>query len=472
MILIRAASSLVVVGLLAVAMPNPAGAQSAEAYFEFLMARRLEAQGDFADALAALERAATAAPASAEIRAEIASFQLRRNRRTDAEAAAREALTLNADNVEAHRVLGLIYASAAQEITGRARQAEFRATAREAISHLERAVGDTWSQADVAIQYTLGRLYLRMGDAAAAVEALTRVVNRSPNSLQGNVLLAQAYAASGDVQGAITTLERMVDAQPRVASTLAQYQEQAGLLKEAAENYKRALELRPGSRNLKFRRASVVLRAMEYELAATLAAEAQTDHPDDLRFPRLRARALLGGGDSAGALSVLEATARAFPEDTATQFALADVYVDTGQEDDAERTLRQLLAGEPDNADALNYLGYLLADQGRQLEEAIKLVQRALDADPGNPSYLDSLGWAYFRLGDFAQAEKYIAPAAGRLDRNSVIQDHFGDVLAALGQWQEAITAWTQAIDGDGNDIDRAVIEKKIGDARARVGQE
>src|SRR5687767_15964990 len=99
----RTASSLLVAGLLVTAVPSPAAAQTAEAYFEFLIARRLEAQGDAAGALAALERAAIADPKSAEIKAEIAGLQLRRNIRPDAEKAAREALALNEANIEAHR---------------------------------------------------------------------------------------------------------------------------------------------------------------------------------------------------------------------------------------------------------------------------------------------------------------------------------------------------------------------------------
>src|SRR5688572_255836 len=89
--------------------PWSAEAQNPAAYFEFLMARRLEALGDHPGALAALERAAVADPSSAEVRAEIASFQLRRNRRTEAEEAALAALKLDQDNLEAHRVLGLLY---------------------------------------------------------------------------------------------------------------------------------------------------------------------------------------------------------------------------------------------------------------------------------------------------------------------------------------------------------------------------
>ena len=167
-------------------------------------------------------------------------------------------------------------------------------------------------------------------------------------------------------------------------------------------------------------------------------------------------------------MTILEPTAKANPRDTATQLALADLYNDAGRDGDAERTLRQLLDVEPSNAEALNYLGYLLANRGRSLDEAVRLVERALMAEPGNPSYLDSLGWAHFRRGNLEEAEKYLSPAAEQLPRNAVVQDHLGDVLARRGRWADAITAWTRALAGDGG-IDRAVVEKKIQDARTKI---
>lgn len=467
-----AAPALIVAGLLATAVPTPAVAQSAEAYFEFLMARRLEAQGDNPGALAALERAAVADPASAEVKAEIASFQLRRNRRPDAEKAAREALALNDDNIEAHRVLGLIHAASVDTINARTQPAQLEAAAREAILHLERAAADPAGTIDFNLHYTLGRLHLRVGDAQKAIEALTRVVNQNPNSVQGRLSLAQAFAAANDLKGAISTLDIVVDDEPRVASSLAQYQEQAGLLKDAAASYARALALQPMSRELKFRRANVLLNAGEYAQAATFAGEAQAQHPDDLRFPRIRARATFESGARDRAFAILEPAAKAFPRDANTQFALAELYKDAGRDGDAERTLRQLVDVEPGNPDALNYLGYFLADKGRQLDEAVRLLERALQADPGNPSYLDSLGWAHFRRGSLDDAEKYLSPAAERLPENSVVQDHFGDLLARRGRWQDAITAWTRALAGDGDDIDRAAVEKKVSDARTRLPRE
>jgi tetratricopeptide (TPR) repeat protein len=457
----------VLAAMILTAAPGVASAQSAEAYYEFLLARRLEAQGDQAGALAALERAAVADPRSAEVRAEIASFQLRRNRRAEAEAAAREALTLDDDNLEAHRVLGVLYAAMANAQRGQGPQVE--ANAREAIVHLERATAPAAGTPDINLTFTLGGLYMRVGDYEKAIAALTRVVGMNPNAVQGRLALAQAHASANDLTAAIESLALIVDEEPRVAATLAQYQEQAGMLREAAESYEKALGLQPMSRELKFRRVVVLLNAGEHVRAAEAAAAAQAQHPDDLRFPRLRARAIFDSGDRLTAYTLLEGIARRFPRDSATQFALADIYTDAGRGMDAERVLRQLLEVEPDNADALNYLGYLLANENRELDEAIRLIQRALDADPGNPSFLDSLGWAYYRQGNFEQAERYLAPAAERLPRSSVIQDHLGDVLVERGRLQDAITAWTRALDGDGGDIDRAAVEKKIADARARL---
>ena len=104
----------------------------------------------------------------------------------------------------------------------------------------------------------------------------------------------------------------------------------------------------------------------------------------------------------------------------------------------------------------------------RQLDEAVRLVQRALDVEPDNPYYLDSLGWAYFRRGNLEEAEKYLSPAAAQLPDNAEVQDHLGDLLARRGRWAEAISAWTRALDGDGG-LDRSALEKKVRDAQGQL---
>jgi len=219
-------ASLLAVLLLAASFPPVAAAQgTVEPYFEFLMALHLESQGDTAGAEAALQRAARADVGSAEIPAELATFYLRRSRREDAEKAAREALTIDGDNVGAHRVLGLIYAANADAAVERRQAAQAESYSREAISHLERVASQP--SADINLQYTLGRLYLRAGQPENAVDAFERVLNQNPNSVQGRLAIAQAYAASNNLPDAIISLREIVDDEPRVAAVLGQYQEQA-----------------------------------------------------------------------------------------------------------------------------------------------------------------------------------------------------------------------------------------------------
>jgi tetratricopeptide (TPR) repeat protein len=448
-----------------------AQARPAEAYYEYLMARRLEAAGQTEQALAALRRAEGADPTSAEIKAEIAAFHLRRDppQRDLGERAAKEALALDADNVEANLSLGYLYANTV-DLGSRRLSAQMAESLQNAIVHLERAQAGM-PGSDPNLQYTLGRLYVADGEPQKAVQALTRVVAQNPNNPNARRLLAQAYAASGDLVSAIGTLEEVVEYVPGIASDLGFYQEQAGRHLDAATSYTLALVVQPNNRTVKFYRVRALYAAGEYSQAAAFAAEARKQHPEDLRFPQIQAQALFQSGDRSGGLAMAESLARSFPKDLPTQFTLVDLYQDAGRAGDAERVLRQILQAEPSNANALNTLGYMLAVRGEQLDEAISLVRRALDTDPENGAYLDSLGWAHFKRGDLADAQKYLAAAAERLPANSEVLDHLGDVHARRGQLQDAVQAWTRALAGDGQGIDRTAVERKLQDARQKLAR-
>ena len=435
-------------------------------YFEFLLARRLEGVGDFAAAQAALERAAKLDARSSEVRAELGAFHLRRSQPEEAEAAAKSALAIDDTSVEGHRVLGLVYAGYADGGSQKGSTAQVTQYLKDAITHLEQASASM--PGDLVLNFTLGRLYLRAGTPEKAVQALTRVVAQNPGSVQARLLLAQAQAVTQDVAAAIATLDAIVDDEPRVAAALGQYQEQAGQLREAAASYTKALAVAPMSRELKSRRITALYNAKEYKAAAAFATDARRQHPEDARFPRLQGRALFDAGDRSGGVAVMEEAAKAFPKDTPTLYALADIYRDADRGADAERALRQVLVLEPTNPNALNYLGYLLAMRGDKLDEAVQLVRKALEAEPDNGAYLDSLGWAHFKRGDLAEAEKYLGAAAERMPQNSEVQDHLGDVFSRRGRMDEAIAAWSKALSGDGEDVDLEAVRRKIEDARAK----
>ena len=111
----------------------------------------------------------------------------------------------------------------------------------------------------------------------------------------------------------------------------------------------------------------------------------------------------------------------------------------------------------------------MLAERGERLDESVQYLKRALAIDPENGSYLDSIGWAYFKDGKLDLALDNLKRAADRLMANSVVQSHYADVLFKLGKYDEAIDAWNRALSGDGDEIDRNDIDKKIRAARQKL---
>ncbi len=128
----------------------------------------------------------------------------------------------------------------------------------------------------------------------------------------------------------------------------------------------------------------------------------------------------------------------------------------------SEKTLRDILKQTPNNPIALNNLGYFLVERGERFDEALELIKQAVAIDENNPSYLDSLGWAYFKLGKYDEAEKHLKKAA-ILDASSpTIQEHLGDVYAKQKKLDLAKTTWKKALNlsSDAEEVSR--LENKI----------
>ena len=168
------------------------------------------------------------------------------------------------------------------------------------------------------------------------------------------------------------------------------------------------------------------------------------------------------------AARVARAAVTKYPESSEAQFRLGSSLERAGTTAEAETVFLKLLEERPNDAATQNYLGYMWADSGVELERAKELLERAVAREPRNPAYLDSLGWAYFKSGAYDRARTYLIRAGEQMPRNSVIQDHVGDLLFALNDRAGAVAAWQRALDGDGRSIERSVIEKKIEKARAR----
>jgi len=127
----------------------------------------------------------------------------------------------------------------------------------------------------------------------------------------------------------------------------------------------------------------------------------------------------------------------------------------------------------------LNYLGYMLADRNVRLPEARDLIQRAVDREPGNGAYLDSLGWVYFRLNQLPEAEEQLRKALDSMAKDPTVHEHLGDVYAqqgklreAIGQYQHALNQWQASAPGDVEPEEMARVQKKLDEGKMKLARQ
>jgi len=161
------------------------------------------------------------------------------------------------------------------------------------------------------------------------------------------------------------------------------------------------------------------------------------------------------------------------------RFLQGSIYERQKKIDLAEQAFRQVLQQNPSNSMALNYLGYMLADHNSHLEEALTLVKKALDFDPQNGAYLDSLGWVYFKLGNYDQAEESLRRAADKSPNDATVQDHLGELYArtnrfklAAAHWEHALDEWSKSVPADVDQQDVARVTKKLESTKVKLAQQ
>jgi len=160
-------------------------------------------------------------------------------------------------------------------------------------------------------------------------------------------------------------------------------------------------------------------------------------------------------------------------------FQRGAMYERMKKADLAEAEFRKILEISPDDAPALNYLGYMLADRDIKLPEALTLVTKALDIDPNSGAYLDSLGWVYFKMNRLPEAEENLRQALIRTPRDATVHDHMGDVLLreskvkeAIAQWQLSLQEFEKSLPADVEPGDVAKVKSKLEGAKVRLAKE
>jgi len=189
----------------------------------------------------------------------------------------------------------------------------------------------------------------------------------------------------------------------------------------------------------------------QVEEARQVVQQLRAQHPDhapDLYI--LEGELLHRTGDIQGFYAIMNDAVARFPQNLKLRYSRALAAVEAGHLDVLESDLRMILDEKPDDVDALNALGYSLASETERFEEANMFLMKAIKLRPEDPAILDSVGWLYYRQGQYELALEHLKRAYEKFS-NAEIAAHLGEVLWTLGRKQEARDLWNDAHQKDPN---------------------
>ena len=207
-------------------------------------------------------------------------------------------------------------------------------------------------------------------------------------------------------------------------------------------------------------RASVILidQGRVDEIRAWFSELRQQNPEQTEQLYGIEADLLARGGELASATQVLDEALVQLPDSSSLRYARAMIAEQQGDLALMERELRKIIASEPDNATAINALGYTLANRTRRYDEAYELISRALALQPGEPAILDSMGWVLYRQGNYQEALDYLTRAYAAFPDPEVAA-HLGEVLWVSGDTDKALEIWRGGLM---KDPDNAVLAETL----------
>ncbi|MBI3680121.1 MAG: tetratricopeptide repeat protein [Acidobacteria bacterium] len=468
--------------------------------------------GDTRQAAELLKKASEKSPSVRTLAALAAAYEQLRDY-SSASAALRKALEMQPQNTEIKRGLAqnLLLAEKLEEALDLFQQLAVEEP-RDAIAHLR-----------------ISQIYRQQRKFDKAREAHKKAAEADPNSLEIRYNEISLLEAEGKAADAIDVLKQILSAtskrnyNPGERSNRAVLLERLGYLQRTAEQFTQAIESFREMMKLdeeQAARASVHI-IETYRMARELPKAFEEAKAAREKFPKERSVQAMYAFIAADAGKAAEAERMGRElykdkKDRESWVSLAQIYertrnyaemgkaLDEAEKlsddkeekeniwfmrgamyekqkkyDAAEAEFRKVIASNPGNTSALNYLGYMLADRNTRVSEAHDLIRKALDLDPNNGAYLDSLGWALFRLNRLEEAEGLLKRALERTSRDPTIHDHLGDVYMKQGKVREAITHWqkslkewetTPASEHDSNEV--AKVQKKLDTAKVRLAKE
>jgi tetratricopeptide (TPR) repeat protein len=315
----------------------------------------------------------------------------------------------------------------------------------------------------------LAEYHLAGKDYVKAQAALDRALTLEPNNFYGTVLLGQVFGGAGRASESLATYERLAQLWPRRPEAwriLGDAQLEHRLYEKAAASLEQALRIDPQHMATRFSLAEAYRLGGRLREAETILDALVTEVPDNPAVLRALFFLKLDLEDFLGAYQIAARTLGTEPKGYLSHYMMGCVLERLGRLDEAAVHLREAIILKPDFATARNYLGYLYADQGVHLEDSVREIRVALVLDPGNGSYLDSLGWAFFKMKRLDEALRYLTQATDALDRagspEPLVWEHLGDVLFEMSCFGRAQRTWKQALNLDKKGDRRAALQDKL----------
>jgi len=366
-----------------------------------------------------------------------------------------------------------------------------------ALENLKKA--ESMVQDSVEVPYNIAAIYQAQGRYDEAVPIMRDLLKKSEkadgkysNGEKSNRAvflerLGTVYRDQGNNQAAVETFREVValggdDNVERGYQQIIDTWREAKEWQKALDSAKEAVQKLPGSAPLK-----MVLAAQQADMGdadealksvrAMLKGTAD-DREIYITLAQMNTR-LRRFSDGEQALDKAEALSTKLEDKEYIWFLRGSSFERQKKYPEAEEQFKKVLASDPEHASALNYLGYMLADQNMKLEEAFGYIKRAVDLDPANGAYLDSLGWAYFRLGKYELAEDNLVKAAQKINTDPTVHDHLGDLYQKMGRlklaatnWERALTEWNRTVAADVDPADIARVQKKLDSAKMKLAKE
>jgi len=320
---------------------------------------------------------------------------------------------------------------------------------------------------NLPVREFLSKIYLLEGRYDEARTELDAVLRKDENNLSAQLLLGLVEARTGNSAEALKIFKRVRQTSGSTFEILMQIgslQRELRMYAEAAASFSEAAGISP-DRYEPYLNLAIIYDATDDAVKAEEnARKALVLEPQRSNIRAYLAQVMTKEKRYHEAVDILNEGLRDSPEDTTLLYQLGITYDAGGEFDLTVDALKKLLKADPDHADALNYLGYSWADRNMNLEQALELIEHALRIQPDAAHIMDSLGWVYFRMGQYEEALKHLLKAAEKMSEDPTVLDHVGDTYEKLGKMDLAVHYWSRALAADpDNDEIAEKLKKKDG---------